>query len=229
MANKDYEIDGRQQYPTTTANTTTRQNSSIDLWATVDTSRLDQDVHVIPLDSLFQRFHTNQRTGLSTTFVPDARAQYGSNKITPRQSPGCFWLLFKQLFMGFNSILWLAGILAFIAYQPLGAPTPSITNLGLGVVLFLVIIFNAILNVYQEIKSIKIVASFSKLLPTIATVRRDGIEQQIAADEIVPGDIILIRMGDKLPADCRFLACDGLKVNILFFIFWKIRLSLLLF
>ncbi|CAF1691989.1 unnamed protein product, partial [Adineta ricciae] len=69
------------------------------------------------------------------------------------------------------------------------------------------------LNVYQQLKSIKIVAAFSKLLPTLATVRRDGNEQQVVTDEIVPGDIILIRMGDKLPADCRFIACDGLKVN----------------
>ena len=58
-------------------------------------------------------------------------------------------------------------------------------------------------------------SNLSKLLPTITTVRRDGREQQIIADEIVPGDIILIRMGDKLPADCRFLVCEGLKVNIL--------------
>jgi sodium/potassium-transporting ATPase subunit alpha len=198
----------------------TNEDGKIDgLWATVDASRLDQDVHVIPLDSLFQRFHTDQGTGLSTTFVPDAQAQYGSNRITPPQPPGYFWLVCKQLFIGFNSILWLAGVLAFITYQPLGAPTPSITNLALGVVLFLVIIDNATLNVYHEIKSIKIVASFSKLLPIIATVRRDGIEQQIAADEIVPGDIILIRMGDKLPADCRFLVCNELKVNTLFLLF----------
>ena len=46
------------------------------------------------------------------------------------------------------------------------------------------------------------------------TVRRDGREQQILAEQIVPGDIILIRMGDRIPADCRFLSCDELKVNI---------------
>jgi P-type E1-E2 ATPase len=85
----------------------------------------------------------------------------------------------------------------------------------LGIVIFIFITCNSILNAYQEIKSIKIVAAFSKLLPTLATVRRDGGEQQVLTEEIVPGDIILIRMGDKLPADCRFIACDGLKVIIL--------------
>ncbi|CAF3787505.1 unnamed protein product, partial [Rotaria magnacalcarata] len=182
-----------------------RQSSIVDLWATVDRSRLEQDVHIIPLDELYQRFHTNPRDGLSSASIADAQAQYGLNKIIPPKPPSYLWLLFKQLFMGFNTILWVAAIFAFLAYKPFGDPSPSITNLALGVVLVIVITCNSILNVYQEIKSIKIVASFSKLLPTISTVRRDGREQQIIVDQIVPGDIILVRMGDKLPADCRFL------------------------
>ncbi len=192
-----------------------RQDSSVDLWATVDRSRLEQDVHIIPLAELFNRFHTDPRSGLSASSITDARAQYGDNKITPPKPPSYAWLMFKELFMGFNCILWFAGVLAFLAYKPFGEPSPSITNLALGVVLFIVITCNSVLNVYQQLKSIKIVAAFSKLLPTLATVRRDGREQQVLTEEIVPGDIILIRMGDKLPADCRFISCDGLKVIIL--------------
>lgn len=191
---------------------TTRQDSAVDLWTTVDRSRLDQDVHIIPLQDLYQRFQTDPRNGLPSSIIADARAQYGDNKLTPPKKPSYVWLLFKELFMGFNCILWFAGVLAFLAYKPFGEPNPSVTNLALGVVLFIVITCNSVLNVYQQLKSIKIVAAFSKLLPTLATVRRDGREQQVVTDEIVPGDIILIRMGDKLPADCRFIACDGLKV-----------------
>ncbi|CAF3440849.1 unnamed protein product [Rotaria socialis] len=190
-----------------------RQSSIVDLWATVDRSRLEQDVHIIPLDELYQRFHTHPRDGLSSASIADAQAQYGLNKIVPPKPPRYLWLLFKQLFMGFNTILWVAAIFAFLAYKPFGDPIPSITNLALGVVLVIVITCNSILNAYQEIKSIKIVASFSKLLPPIATVQRDGREQQIIVDQIVPGDIILVRMGDKLPADCRFLMCEGIKVK----------------
>lgn len=190
-----------------------RQDSVVDLWNVVDRSRLEQDVHIIPLNDLFQRFHTDPQRGLTSENATAARAQYGDNKITPPKPPNYFWLLFKELFLGFNSILWVAGLLAFLAYKPFGGPNPSVTNLGLGIVLILVVVCNSILNVYQEMKSIKIVASFSKLLPTIATVRRDGREQQIVVDELVPGDIILIRMGDKLPADCRFLKVEGVKVS----------------
>ena len=59
----------------------------------------------------------------------------------------------------------------------------------------------------------KIVASFSKMQPTIATVKRNGIEIQLNAEELVPGDIVRIRLGEKIPADCRLISCDDLQVN----------------
>jgi len=219
MDNRSLEND-KLQNPQVNINTPNQssmsKDSTVKLWPTTDKSHLEQEsVHSIPLDELFQRFHTDPRNGLSSNSIPDARAQYGDNKLTPPKPPNYFWLLFKQLFTGFNGVLWFAGILAILAYKPLGGPDPPITNLALGIVIFIVIICNSILNAYQEIKSIKIVAAFSKLLPTLATVRRDGREQQVVTDEIVPGDIILIRMGDKLPADCRFLSCDSLKVIFL--------------
>ncbi|CAF4096352.1 unnamed protein product [Adineta steineri] len=215
MDNRGLQSDGPPELTTapTTKSSHIRNDSTVDLWATVDRSRLEQDVHIIPLQELYNRYHTDPRTGLTSGAVPDARAQYGDNKLEPPKQPSYVWLLFKELFMGFNIILWVAGILAFLAYKPFGEPDPQIANLALGVVLLLVITCNSALNVYQQLKSIKIVAAFSKLLPTLATVRRDGREQQIVTDEIVPGDIILVRMGDKLPADCRFISCDGVKVN----------------
>ncbi|CAF0847481.1 unnamed protein product [Didymodactylos carnosus] len=92
-------------------------------------------------------------------------------------------------------------------------PAPDPTNLGLGVVIILVILLNACFNFYQEVKSIKIVASFSKMIPEKAIVHRNGIEEEIMADELVPGDIVSIHMGDKVPADCRLITCEGLQVN----------------
>ncbi|CAF1515516.1 unnamed protein product, partial [Adineta steineri] len=89
-----------------------RKHSNINLWVNTDMSRLDQDVHVIPMESVFQRFHSNQHFGLSSPFVHDAQLNYGTNQITPPRSQNYFWLLFQQLFMGFNLILWLGGILA---------------------------------------------------------------------------------------------------------------------
>jgi sodium/potassium-transporting ATPase subunit alpha len=83
----------------------------------------------------------------------------------------------------------------------------------LGVILILVIVSNTLFNFYQEVKSMKIVASFSKMQPTIATVKRNGVEIQLNAEELVPGDIVRIRLGEKVPADCRLISCDDLQVN----------------
>jgi sodium/potassium-transporting ATPase subunit alpha len=218
MDNQGLQVDEQQpQQPTDNdvrQQSHEKQDLAIDLWPTVDKSGLQQDIHIIPLVEVYKRFHTNPRDGLSATAVVDALAQYGENKITAPKSPNCFWLLFKEMFIGFNILLWIAGIFAFLAYKPFGDPDPSIANLALGVVLFSIITCNSILNVYQEMKSMKMVTSFSNLSPQVATVRRDGRDQQIVVNQIVPGDIILIRMGDKLHADCRFLICDELKVNI---------------
>jgi sodium/potassium-transporting ATPase subunit alpha len=214
MDNKSFQNDKFEDTKNVPDELSKPKDSAVQLWSATDKSHAEQDVHIIPLDEVFQRFHTNPKSGLSSGFIPDVRAQYGENKLTPPKPPNYFWLLIKQLFTGFNSILWFAGILAILTYEPLGGPNPEITNLALGLLLFIVIICNSILNVYQEVKSIKIVAAFSKLIPTLATVRRDGKEQQILTEEIVPGDIILIKMGDKLPADCRFISCDGIKVII---------------
>ena len=59
----------------------------------------------------------------------------------------------------------------------------------------------------------KIVASFSNMQPTTATVKRNGVETQVNAEELVPGDIVRVRLGEKVPADCRLISCDNLQVN----------------
>jgi sodium/potassium-transporting ATPase subunit alpha len=68
-------------------------------------------------------------------------------------------------------------------------------------------------NFYQEVKSMKIVASFSNRQQAITTVKRNGIEMQINTEELVPGDLVRIRLGEKVPADCRLISCDDLQVN----------------
>ena len=90
----------------------------------------------------------------------------------------------------------------------------GVSSLGLGIVLTIVIISNAILNVYQKMKSLKIIRSFAQILPKLTTVRRNnGRIEQILTSDLVPGDIILLEIGDKIPADCRIISCQNLKVN----------------
>ena len=100
-----------------------------------------------------------------------------------------------------------------VLQKPFGDPNPDVANLALAGLLVFVIVFNAIFNFYQEVKSMRIVASFSKMQPASATVKRNGVEMQLNAEELVPGDLVRLRLGDKIPADCRLISCDDLQVN----------------
>ena len=75
--------------------------------------------------------------------------------------------------------------------------------------------FNTYLDFYQEYKSAQILKSFMKLVPTNATVIRNGVKKEIATAEILPGDLISIQNGDKVPADVRVIYINGeLKVQL---------------
>jgi len=72
---------------------------------------------------------------------------------------------------------------------------------------------NAIVGYVQESKSSKALRALKKVLSLKAVVVRDGMEREIPADELVPGDIILLKSGDKVPADGRLIESRGLKIN----------------
>ena len=75
--------------------------------------------------------------------------------------------------------------------------------------------FNTYLDFYQEYKSAQILKSFMKLVPSFATVVRNGVKKEIATAEILPGDLIAIKNGDKVPADVRIIYVNGeLKVQL---------------
>ena len=77
-----------------------------------------------------------------------------------------------------------------------------------------VTVFNTYLDFYQEYKSAQILKSFMKLVPTTSIVVREGVKKEIAAAEILPGDLISLKNGDKVPADVRVVYINGeLKVT----------------
>ena len=88
--------------------------SALDLEA--DTSLLKVDVHVVPLEKLVQRFDSNLTKGLTTETVIKNRSSYGENKLTPPSQPSLIWMFVKQLLVGFNGILWVATLFAFLSY-----------------------------------------------------------------------------------------------------------------
>ncbi|KAK0457306.1 uncharacterized protein EV420DRAFT_1550084 [Desarmillaria tabescens] len=131
-------------------------------------------------------------------------AQNGKNVITPPPK-----ILAKRIFFyifgGFGSLLFVASIICFLAWRPLGDPNPATANLALAVVLLIVIMIQAVFNAWQDFTTSRTMNSIAAMLPLDVLVTRDGRTLKVPAPELVLGDIVHVTMGCKVPADLRLV------------------------
>merc|ERR1719211_987701 len=141
--------------------------------------------------------------------------QYGPNALTPPPTTPEWVKFCKNLFSGFAMLLWIGAILCFIAYtiQALNYEEPPDDNLYLGIVLTVVVVVTGVFSYYQESKSSKIMESFKNMVPQYALCLREGEKITIKAEELVVGDLVDIKFGDRIPADIRVLEARGFKVD----------------
>ncbi|OCK75312.1 calcium ATPase [Lepidopterella palustris CBS 459.81] len=169
--------------------------------AAVDLANLEW--HSITPDELYRRLSVTVTQGLSSDQVKLRVVEYGKNKPTPPHSQ-LFQKILGYLFGGFGSILLVASILVFVCWKPLGNP-PATANLALAIVLLAVFFIQATFNAWQDWSSSRVMASITTMLPDQCIVLRDGVQTSISAIDLVPGDVIFIKQGNKLPADVRFV------------------------
>ena len=91
----------------------------------------------------------------------------------------------------------------------MGEPAPQASNLALAVVLLVVVLLQAAFNAWQDFSTSRVMASIKDMLPSDVLVLRDGTERSLAAAELVPGDLVRVGMGQKIPADLRLIEVDG--------------------
>jgi sodium/potassium-transporting ATPase subunit alpha len=168
------------------------------------------DEHIISVDALCQRLATALDNGLSLAEHRTRLARDGPNRLSPpKQVPGWVKLL-KHLFLGFSGLLWIAAILCFIAY---GFDPTTSDNLALAIVLIVVVVITALFAAYQEGRASAAMKGFAKMVPDAAVVLRGGEKVRVEAAELVVGDVIEVKGGDKIPADFRIVSADGFKVD----------------
>ncbi|KAB8067270.1 hypothetical protein BDV29DRAFT_94968 [Aspergillus leporis] len=161
------------------------------------------DWHIISVDELQKRWQVDASQGLSVDQVHRRLRQYGRNAISPLPHRW-FWQIFGYFFKGFGAILLVGCVLVFVSWKPLGQP-PSQANLALAIVLLAVFIIQAGFNAWQDWSSSRVMSSITAMLPESCLVQRDGIQVTVDGPDIVPGDIVYIKAGNKLPADVRFI------------------------
>ena len=139
--------------------------------------------------------------GLSPIQAQQKLSRHGPNKLAEKK-PRPAWLKF---FDQFKNLLVLVLIGAAVLSGAIG-------DLEDAAVILVVVVFNAALGFYQEHRAEATLAALKKMLAQHARVRRGGQVLQVPAAELVPGDLVLLEAGDRVPADGRILAAHNAEV-----------------
>lgn len=135
--------------------------------------------------------------------------EYGENRLTEIGGEPEWRRLAHEFTHFFAIILWVAAGLAFFAESR----SRGEGMWQLGVAIIAVILINGAFSYWQEYRAEKAIDALRKLLPQIVKVMRDGRLTTMAGEHLVPGDVILLEAGDNVPADCRLIASNNVRVN----------------
>ena len=157
--------------------------------------------HALGLPALLETLKASQ-TGLSHTEVAVRLREFGPNRL-PEQPPPAWWQIALHQFRSpLIYVLAAAAILSVV-----------IGDLTDAVFISAALVLNAVIGTYQEWKAERSTHALRKLLQVRASVQRDGEVFEISADEVVPGDLIWLESGNRVPADARLLTAHGLEAD----------------
>ena len=158
--------------------------------------------HTLNKEEVLNRLDVDPSTGLKEDDARERLARYGKNEFAVEKGSTAITIFFRQFKDTLIIILLIATILSFLIGEVFDA--------GL---IILIVIFSAGLGFLQEYKAEKAIEALKMMLSPGITVLRDGKEKEVATEELVPGDIVLLESGDRIPADARILESHSLMVD----------------
>jgi len=158
--------------------------------------------HSLPTGEVAGKIEVDPQKGLTGEEVKRRFEKFGPNRITARPGKPA-WLKFL---LQFNQPL------VYILLVAVGV-TAALSEWVDSAVIFGVVLINAIVGYLQESKAEKAIDSLSRMVTTEATVRRDGNKRRVPSEQLVPGDIVLLQSGDRVPGDLRLLRAKSLQID----------------
>ncbi|MBP9763050.1 cation-translocating P-type ATPase [Patescibacteria group bacterium] len=158
--------------------------------------------HTVSSSVMVERLAANQERGLSGAEAKQRLEQYGFNALPQAKKKHWLWVLaghFKDVLMG---ILVVSAIISFF-----------VGDVQDGAIILLIVIANGLMGFFQERKADNAIEALKKLSVAHAKVIRDGIPLMIEASQVVPGDLLVLETGDKVPADARLIESVQLKIS----------------
>nr|NLI51721.1 HAD-IC family P-type ATPase [Propionibacterium sp.] len=158
--------------------------------------------HALTVHEVVLLLETQPQGGLTEVQARDRLERYGPNLLPQVRSAGPVVRFFRQMHSPLVYVLLVAGTVTAV----LGDVVDS-------AVIFCVVLLNTVIGFVQESKAESALDALRQMVRTQARVRRDGRTVTVASEEVVPGDVVLIEAGDKVPADLRLLEGSELQVD----------------
>ena len=165
-------------------------------------------IHQLSADEALASLKSNPH-GLSSPEALRRLAEYGPNRVEEVAGEPVLLRFLKEFTHFFALILWLAAALAFLAEW--SDPAHGMAKVGYAIVA--VILVSGLFSFWQEFRVERTLAALRNLLPQQVDVLREGRAVRLLADQLVPGEIVLLQQGDNIPADCRLIEAFGVRVN----------------
>ncbi|MDZ7359308.1 MAG: HAD-IC family P-type ATPase [candidate division KSB1 bacterium] len=157
--------------------------------------------HALAEEAVYRKLQANPE-GLTPAQVEERLHEFGKNILPSKKPPTLLQVVLHQFTSPLIYILLIAGVVALAI--------GDVKDAGF---IFAVILLNAAIGTVQEWRAEQSAHALQVLLKIKARVRRDGRQQTIPAEDLVPGDIVLLESGEKVPADLRFVQVNNLTID----------------
>ncbi|WP_018218860.1 cation-translocating P-type ATPase [Salinispora vitiensis] len=162
----------------------------------------DRGHHALALPEVVQRLETDTERGLSDAAAADRREHFGANVLPAASRGGLPRRLLRQFQNPLVYVLVGAGLVTLLLAEYVDS-----------VVIFGVVLVNALVGFLQESKAEAALDALRSMVRTETRVVRDGQSRRVPSAEVVPGDLVLVEAGEKVPADLRLARADEVRVD----------------
>ena len=154
-----------------------------------------------PIEELIKTFNTDIYHGTNSSELNERHLKYGYNEL-PKIKKSIWKIYLAPIFNFLIVILLVTGIVIVI-----------LGSIGDTIITFTVVIINSVTAIIQQFRAQKALESLREISALKTTVLRDGIQLEIGTRELIPGDIVLLEQGDKIPADGRLIEQMNLTID----------------
>ncbi len=177
--------------------------------------------HSRPIDEVLSSLSVNPEVGLTSAEAKSRLQKYGANKIT--KVKGSFWKVYLAPILNWLINIYIVSSIAllFVALsypfwaELFGATNQELQNNEVGQAIFwlTIVLVNCLMAIFQQFRAQKKLEALEKLSTGDVRVIRNGNEMEIPPFDVVPGDVVKLEQGDKIPADARIFASSNLTTN----------------